>query len=144
MSERIIITSGYFDPIHAGHIDCFRLSKALGGRLVVILNNDNQAIFKKGKIFMPYGERKTIVEAIRYVDEVFDCIDQDRSVCKSLEILAQKYSENEIIFTKGGDRFSYEIPEAEICKKYGIRVVDNLGKKIQSSSNLTGINEIKR
>ena len=140
---RIIITSGYFDPLHVGHVECFKLSKALGEKLVVILNNDNQTILKKGKVFMPYEERKSIVESIRYVDEVFDCIDEDKSVCKSIEMIAQLYSGNEIIFAKGGDRFSYEIPEAEVCRRMGIKVVDNLGKKIQSSSELTGLKELK-
>ena len=139
---RIIITSGYFDPLHVGHVECFRLAKNLGGRLIVILNNDNQAILKKGKIFMPYEERKSIIKSIRYVDEIFDCIDEDKSVCKSIEMLAQLYSGNEMIFAKGGDRFSYEVPEAEVCRRIGIRVVDNLGKKIQSSSKLTGLKEI--
>jgi cytidyltransferase-like protein len=143
MKDRLIITSGYFDPLHAGHIECFKLAKEIGGRLVVILNNDNQAILKKGKIFMPYGERKSIIEAIRYVDEVFDCIDEDKSVCKSIESLAQKYCGNEMVFAKGGDRFSYEVPEARICRELGIEIIDNLGKKIQSSSNLTGLKELK-
>lgn len=143
MKERIIITSGYFDPIHAGHIECLELSKGLGGKLVVILNNDIQAALKKSKTFMPYEERKKILESIRFVDEVFDCIDKDKSVCKSIEAVVQKYLGHELIFTKGGDRFSYEIPEAEVCRRYGIKIVDGLGKKIQSSSNLTGIKEIK-
>ena len=92
---------------------------------------------------MPYEERKSIVESIRYVDEVFDCIDKDKGVCKSIEMLAQLYSGNEMIFAKGGDRFNYEVPEAEICRRIGIKIVDNLGKKIQSSSELTGLKELK-
>lgn len=141
--EKIIINSGYFDPIHAGHVECLQLSKELRGRLIVILNNDKQCRLKKGKAFMPQEERKKILEAIKYIDEVFISIDDDKSVCKSIKTLAEKYPEKEIIFAKGGDRFCYEIPEAEICKEYGIKIVDKLGEKIQSSSKLTGLKEIK-
>lgn len=141
--ERIIITSGYFDPIHIGHIEYIKLAKELGGRLVVIINNDKQATLKKGKSFMPHTERKIIVGSLRFVDEIFDSIDEDKSVCKSIRAVAEKYKGHEIIFAKGGDRFSSEIPEAKVCRDLGIKIVDNLGKKIQSSSNLTGLNEIK-
>ena len=131
---KIVAVSGYFDPIHVGHIEYIKLAKELvdklGGKLVVILNNDKQVELKKGKPFMPLEERKIILESIKYVDEVFVSIDEDKSVCKSLEAIKPD------IFAKGGDRFSYEIPEAKVCEKLGIKIVDNLGKKIQSSSEL--------
>ena len=130
MKETIVVVSGYFDPIHAGHIEYFKLAKELGDKLIVILNNDEQSKLKKGKYFMPLEERKEIVKAIRYVDDVFVSIDKDRTVCKSLEKI------NPDIFAEGGDRFSHEIPEAEICKKLGIKIIDGVGKKIQSSSEL--------
>jgi len=125
-----VVVSGYFDPVHAGHIEYFKLAKQLGDKLIVILNNDEQAKLKKGKHFMPLQERKEILEAIKYVDEIFVSIDSDKSVCKSLEKVKPD------IFAKGGDRFSYEIPEAETCRKLGIKIVDGVGKKIQSSSAL--------
>lgn len=132
---KIVAVSGYFDPIHVGHIEYLKLAKELGGKLIVILNNDEQAKLKKGKPFMPLEERKSILKAIKYVDEVFISIDNDKSVCKSLEAIKPD------IFAKGGDRFSSEIPEAEICRKLGIKIVDGLGNKIQSSSDLIkGIN----
>ena len=143
MVDRIIITSGYFDPIHKGHIEYLQRSKELGGWLVAILNNDYQATLKKGKPFMPEDERRTILEAIRYVDEVFLCIDSDKSVCRSIEEIFRKYQGKEIIFAKGGDRFVEEIPETILCKELGIKVIDGLGEKIQSSSNLTGLKELK-
>ena len=143
MKEKIIIASGYFDPIHAGHIEYLKLAKSLGGKLVVILNNDKQAILKKGRTFMPQEERKIILDALKFVDEIFLSVDEDKSVCKSIKAIAEKYKEKEIFFSKGGDRFSSEIPEAKICGELGIKIKDGLGKKIQSSSNLTGIKEIK-
>jgi len=98
--------------------------------LIVILNNDEQTRNKKGNVFMPANERKTIIEAIRYVDEVYLSIDKDGSECESLKEIRPD------IFAKGGDRFIYEIPEANICRELGIKMVDGLGRKIQSSSEL--------
>jgi len=143
---KIVINSGYFDPLHVGHIECMELSKNLVGekeKLVIILNSDFQCELKKGKAFMPQEERKKILEALKYIDDVFISIDKDRSVCESIKAIAKKYEGDEIIFAKGGDRFSDEIPEAKLCKELGIKIVDNLGKKIQSSSNLTGLQEKK-
>ena len=141
--KKIVITSGYFDPIHKGHVECLKLARELGTELVVILNSDHQAIMKKGKPFMSQDERMEIVKAIRYVDDVFMAIDQDKSVVKSLEAIAQAHPNDELIFAKGGDRFGSEIPEAEVCQKYKIKIVDGLGAKVQSSSALTGLKEIK-
>jgi cytidyltransferase-like protein len=126
---KVIAVSGYFDPLHVGHIEYIQLSKKLGDKLVVILNNDKQAGLKKGKAFMPLEERKKILESLRDVDEVFVSIDDDASICKSLEAVRPD------IFAKGGDRFIEEIPESSICRELGIEMVDGLGKKIQSSSN---------
>ena len=131
--EKIIVASGYFDPIHIGHIEYLKLAKELGGKLIVIVNNDHQCAMKKGKAFMKDKERAQILKAIRYVDDVFISIDKDESVCKSLEAIKPD------IFAKGGDRFNYEIPEAKICKYLGIEIIDKLGAKIQSSSKLTGL-----
>ena len=131
---KIIINSGYFDPLHVGHIECMELSKKLGDKLVIILNNDEQVRLKKDKPFMSENERKRIVESLKPVDEVLVSIDKDRSVCESIKAIAEKYKGQEIIFAKGGDRFSDEIPEAKLCKELGIKIIDNVGKKIQSSS----------
>ena len=127
---KIIVASGYFDPLHKGHIEYFKLAKNLGDKLIVILNNDKQAILKKGKPFMPLEDKKTILESIKYIDEVFISIDEDESICKSLETIKPH------IFAKGGDRFANEIPEAETCKRLGIQIIDGVGEKVQSSSKI--------
>jgi cytidyltransferase-like protein len=132
--QRVVINSGYFDPLHVGHLECMELSKKLGDKLVIILNNDAQCAMKKGKPFMPEKERAAIVKALKPVDEVFISIDKDRSVCESIKAVAKKYKGNEMVFAKGGDRFSGEIPEAIVCRELGIKIVDGLGEKIQSSS----------
>jgi cytidyltransferase-like protein len=128
-----VAASGYFDPIHKGHIEYLKMARALGDELIVILNSDVQCKIKKGKSFMDENERKIILESIRYVDKVFLSCDEDGSVCKSLSVVKPD------IFAKGGDRFSTEIPEKEICDKLNIVIMDGLGNKIQSSSNLTGL-----
>jgi cytidyltransferase-like protein len=133
MKKIIVCASGYFDPLHKGHVEYLQLAKKLGTKLIVIINNDEQAVLKKGKSFMDEQERMIVVKALGCVDEVFLSIDEDKSVCKSLEFLKPD------IFAKGGDRFSGEIPESSVCKKLGIKIVDGLGEKIQSSSNILKI-----
>ena len=128
--EIVVATSGYFDPVHLGHIEYLKMAKGLGDKLIVIVNNSAQAILKKGYEFMPLNERVEIIKSLKFVDDVFVSIDEDKTVCKSIEALKPN------IFAKGGDRFSGEIPEGEICKELGIKIVDGLGNKIQSSSDL--------
>lgn len=125
-----VAVSGYFNPIHKGHIELFEKAKKLGDYLVVIVNNDNQRALKGSKPFQTEEERCVIVGAIRWVDEVFLSIDQDRTVCKSLEAVRPD------IFANGGDRHNGNIPEAEVCNRLGIQMVEGLGDKIQSSSIL--------
>ena len=132
-----VAVSGYFDPIHVGHLEYLKMAKELGDSLVVIVNNNYQCKLKKGKPFMDQNDRLEIVKALRFVDEVFLSIDKDRTVCKSLEAVRPN------IFANGGDRATSEVPETPICKKYNIKMVDGLGNKIRSSSNLTGLKEIK-
>ena len=132
-----IAVSGYFDPIHVGHLEYLKMAKSLGDILVVIVNNNHQCVLKKGKFFMDENDRLEIVKAIKYVDEVVLSVDQDKTVCKSLELIRPN------IFANGGDRSTDEVPETFVCKKYKIEMVDGLGDKIRSSSSLTGIKEIK-
>ena len=134
---RTVAISGYFDPIHVGHLEYIIEAKKLGDKLIVIVNNNLQCVLKKGKPFMDENDRVTIVSSIKYVDEVFLSIDKDKTVCKSLE----KIKPN--IFANGGDRKNYEIPESVICNKYNIEIIDGLGEKIRSSSDLTGLKELK-
>ena len=131
-----VAVSGYFDPIHIGHLEYLRKAKELGDSLVVIVNNNYQCKLKKGKHFMDENDRVEIVKALRYVDEVFLSVDSDRTVCKSLEEIKPD------IFANGGDRATSEVPETPVCKKFNIKMVDGLGDKIRSSSSLTGLSEI--
>ena len=131
-----VAVSGYFDPIHVGHLEYLRMAKELGDSLVVIVNNNYQCKLKKGKHFMDENDRVGIVKALRFVDEVFLSVDKDRTVCKSLEEIKPD------VFANGGDRATSEVPETPVCKKFNIKMVDGLGDKIRSSSSLTGLNEL--
>jgi D-beta-D-heptose 7-phosphate kinase/D-beta-D-heptose 1-phosphate adenosyltransferase len=144
-SVKIVAVSGGFDPIHIGHTRMFTEAKALGDRLVVILNNDNWLMTKKGFVFMPQDERAEVLRALRDVDEVVitdhEPNDPDRSVSRALAALRPH------IFANGGDRKSTaDIPEAIVCEQYGIEMIFNIGfgGKVQSSSWLTAQNALKR
>ena len=131
MSKKsIVCVSGYFDPIHIGHLEYFKKSKLIGDELMVIVNNDEQAKLKKGKPFMPVNERIEIIKELKCVDYVVKSIDKDRTVCKTLETLNPKPD----YFCNGGDQNNNTIPETEICNKVGIELRDGFGDKIQSSS----------
>lgn len=126
--EKIVCVSGYFNPLHAGHIEYFEKSKLLGTKLVVIVNNDKQAILKKGSTFMPEQERLKIIRSLRIVDMAVLSVDEDRTVCKTLRSVRPH------IFANGGDQFNDIIPEKPICEELNIELADGLGNKIQSSS----------
>jgi phosphomannomutase len=132
--KRVVAVSGYFNPVHKGHIDLFKEARALGDKLVVVLNNDRQVSMKGSQKFMSEYERKAIIEAIRYVDEVIVSVDDDGTQCKTLELLKPH------IFANGGDRRGEaDIPEAEVCARYNIQMQFNVGgEKVQSSSWLLG------
>lgn len=128
--EIIVVASGYFDPIHAGHIEYLQKAKNLGHKLIVIVNNDKQARLKKGSHLMTVVERIKLIRELRCVDLVIESADEDRTVCKTLSLLHPD------IFAKGGDQTVHTIPEFAICHEMNIKIVDGLGDKIQSSRDL--------
>ena len=130
-----IIVSGYFNPIHKGHIEYFNNAKALADELFVIVNSDYQRALKGSKEFQQESERAFIVSNIKSVDYCVLSIDQDRTVCKTIEKIAiNSGSDYELSFANGGDQNNNTIPERPICDQMGITLVDGLGYKIQSSS----------
>jgi D-beta-D-heptose 7-phosphate kinase/D-beta-D-heptose 1-phosphate adenosyltransferase len=133
--RKAVIVSGYFNPLHKGHLELFERAKANGDELWVIVNSDYQRILKGSKEFMDENERYTIVRAIGVVERVFISIDKDKTQCATLSYLAGKYgNEYELYFANGGDQNNDIIAETNICEKYGILLIDGLGEKIQSSS----------
>lgn len=127
-----VLISGYFDPLHKGHLDYIKQSKELGDYLVVAVNSDESAIRKKGHYFMPVEDRIKIIKALKNVDEVIKAIDKDDSVAETIKFVKPN------IFAKGGDRNISNLPikEIEACKEVGAEIVTGLGEKIESSSHL--------
>lgn len=127
---KIVVASGYFNPIHFGHIEYLERSKELGDILVVIVNNDKQTLLKKGKVLITAKDRIKIVRALECVDLVIESVDEDRTVCKTLAALHPD------IFTNGGDQSNVSIPESKVCDRLGIKMIDKLGEKVESSSDI--------
>lgn len=135
----VFITSGYFSLLHVGHVRYLQASRSIADRLIVIVNNDVQQTLKKGYIIVPEKERLFVVEALRCVDEVVLSIDEDRSVVKTLEMIAEEYKGEHIVFANGGDRRDpTDIPEAEICRRLGIEMLFGIGgdDKANSTSDI--------
>lgn len=128
--KTIVVASGYFNPLHIGHVEYLEKSKQLGDLLVVIVNNDRQTMLKKGKVLISASDRIKVIRALRCVDMVIESVDEDRSVCRTLEAIHPD------IFTNGGDQTNERIPESEVCNRLGIQMVDGLGAKVESSSDI--------
>lgn len=136
-TNTLVIASGYFNPIHKGHIEYLNRSKAIGDFLFVIVNNDYQRLMKGSKEFMNEDERLLVIRNIKAVDEAMISIDENsRLVEKSIEFIYNQMGSkfDRIIFSNGGDQTANTIGEKEICEKLGIELVFELGDKIQSSS----------
>ena len=112
---KIVVVSGGFDPIHSGHIAYLSSAKDLGDKLIVALNSDKWLKNKKGFAFMPFKERKIVLEAINVVDSVRAFEDDELGSCKNvLEEIKNEYEGKKIIFANGGDRSKTNIPEMEV------------------------------
>ena len=130
---KIIVVSGGFDPIHSGHIAIFKEARALGDKLVVALNSDDWLINKKGSCFMPFYERKSVLENLLFVDEVLDFEDDDKgSASKALIKIKQVYPKDNIIFANGGDRNKNNIPEMDVD---GVEFVFSVGGNDKKNSS---------
>ncbi len=140
--SKVIIVSGYFNPLHRGHLELFEKAKALGEQLWVIVNSDLQRELKGSKPFMDEDERLIIVNAIGIVNKALISIDKDKTQSATLSYLAQKFnSKYQLYFANGGDQNNNSIPEISVCNKKNIQLIEGLGDKIQSSSWL--LNNIK-
>ena len=136
---KIVIESGFFNPLHGGHLDMIEAGAKLGDKLIVIVNNDAQQVLKKGKVILTAENRARLIGALPDVDEVLIAIDDDPTVIKSLEVVAQKYPDDELVFANGGDRDSEKaIPEGDVCRQYDIEMIFGVGgtEKADSSTRI--------
>ena len=132
---KAIIVSGYFNPLHKGHLEYLNQSKAIADKLIVIVNNDHQRALKGSKAFQDQEERVIIISNLKAVDEVVLSIDQDRTVCETIRYISEKFGKDyDLAFANGGDQSNETIPEVSVCEELGITLLDGLGEKIQSSS----------
>ena len=130
MKNKTIVVSGGLDPVHVGHVKMIQAAAELGN-VIVVLNSDNWLKRKKGYVFMPFRERKYLLQHIKSVYEVYAVDDSDGTVCEALKRIKPD------IFGNGGDRTSENTPEMSTCQELAIEMIWNLGgKKIQSSSGL--------
>ena len=137
MTEKtLVIVSGYFSPLHCGHLDYLEAGASLGDRLVVIVNNDLQQKKKKGKVILPQQDRLRIVKALSIVDEACVAIDDDSSVKKTIESIAVKNQQFNLIFANGGDRNQpSDIPEVDVCKDHEIQLMFGVGGSTKRDSS---------
>jgi len=113
--KKIVLVTGGFDPIHSGHIEYFKDARRLGDVLVVGLNSDAWLSRKKGRAFMPFAERVSVVRHLSMVDWVIEFDDSDGSAKSAIAKVREKYPDDEIIFANGGDRTDKNIPEMDIA-----------------------------
>lgn len=142
---KIVIVSGYFNPLHGGHLDMLDATKAMGDKLVVIVNNDQQQLLKKGKIILDEENRIRLVSSLRVVDEVLLSVDSDPGQSMSLRLIRSKYPDDELIFANGGDRSSTQslpMNEAEACRECGIQTIFGVGSElVEKRDSSTRINQ---
>lgn len=140
---RRVIVSGYFNPLHGGHLDMIEAANSLGDYLIVIVNNDKQQIIKKGKVILDEMNRSRLMSALKAVDEVILSVDTDPPVIKTLREIAVKYPDDHLIFANGGDRNGFRaVPETEVCKELGIKMIFGVGSdEVVKRDSSTRINQ---
>jgi D-beta-D-heptose 7-phosphate kinase/D-beta-D-heptose 1-phosphate adenosyltransferase len=133
--KKMVIVSGYFNPLHKGHLELFHRAKGYGHKLFVIVNSDHQRELKGSKEFQDEMERLMIIRNLRVVDYSMISIDKDKTQCATLKYLSDIYGgEYRLAFANGGDQNNDTIPETYVCIDNEIELIDGLGSKVQSSS----------
>jgi len=143
---KVVIVSGYFNPLHGGHLDMIEAAKQLGDKLIVVVNNDIQAVMKKGKVILEEDNRLRLIRALRDVDEAFLSVDtEDTSQTQTLRMIRSKYPDEELIFANGGDRsegLALPTNEFDACNECGIEMVFGVGShEVEKRDSSTRINQ---
>lgn len=138
----LVIVSGYFGPLHVGHLDYIEAGAAMGDELAVIVNNNRQQELKKGRVIIDEADRLRIVAALRAVDHAMLAVDEDGTVRASLEAIAQRFPHHRLVFGNGGDRGAGNVPETEVCERHGIEMVFAVGGEHKADSSTRLIDEL--
>jgi len=111
-----VIVSGYFNPLHGGHLDMIEAARLLGEYLIVSVNNDKAQKIKKGKVILDEKNRMRLMRSLRLVDEVVLALDEDLGQARTLREIRAMYPNDELIFANGGDRDpnKHALPENEM------------------------------
>jgi len=141
-SKTIVLVTGGFDPVHRGHVECFKAAKQLGDILIVGLNSDEWLRRKKGKPFMPFNERQSVLNAFRYIDNVIDFDDSDETAKDAIKKVRNQFPKDKIIFANGGDRTSSNVPEMEVTDS-NLEFVFSVGGSDKANSSSWILNEWK-
>jgi glycerol-3-phosphate cytidylyltransferase/D-beta-D-heptose 7-phosphate kinase/D-beta-D-heptose 1-phosphate adenosyltransferase len=136
-TRRASIVSGYFNPLHIGHLRMMEAARSLTGHLVVIVNNDAQQMLKKGRIILPLQDRLEIVRALRVTDDAVASVDDDPTVKRTLRAIRERYPDTELVFANGGNDRSNtaEISESEVCTELGIGLCFGVGGEEKADSS---------
>ena len=137
---KLVILSGFFNPLHGGHLDMIEAGAKMGDKMIVIVNNDIQQKLKKGKIILDERNRLRLISALKHVDDAILSIDQDPTVVQTLRVLATEHPNDQIVFANGGSDRSNpkEVPETDVCEEFNIEMVYGVGgtDKADSSSRI--------
>ena len=133
MKRKAVIVSGYFNPVHKGHLELFKKANEIGDFLIVLVNSDHQRKLKGSKEFQDENERLQIIQSLKSVGYACISVDKDKTQVESLKMIHHKFGDVfDLIFANGGDQTNKTIPESLVCNELGITLVDGLGDKIQS------------
>jgi glycerol-3-phosphate cytidylyltransferase/D-beta-D-heptose 7-phosphate kinase/D-beta-D-heptose 1-phosphate adenosyltransferase len=143
---KVVIVSGYFNPLHGGHLDMIEAARAMGDKLIVVVNNDKQQLLKKGKVILDEQNRMRLMRALRDVDEALLSIDEDSGQALTLRKIRAMYPDVEMIFANGGDRDpnKHALPENEskACEDCAITTVFGVGShEVEKRDSSTRINQ---
>lgn len=140
---KVVLITGGFDPIHSGHISYINAARALGDKLIVGLNSDQWLQRKKGREFMSWNERATILRELKSVDKVIGFDDSDNSAVHAINSVMFDYNGSQIIFANGGDRNSKNIPEMRRCMAPHLHYVFGVGGEDKKNSSSWILDEWK-
>lgn len=144
--NKIVLVTGGFDPIHSGHISLFNYASKLGRKLVVGINSDEWLVRKKGLFFLPFYERKTIIENLKMVEKVISWDDKDNTAIGAIQIVLNQLGDNEtVIFANGGDRTIGNIPEINSFQENNkVKFKFGIGGNIKKNSSSLILENFKK